>query len=159
MPDYVEHRIQAGNPIMGSSQFFTLHLPPAWNLTSGAGHPEIVASHERREIKWVVNGNFYFILFDGQRRWAMEFIGRLRPISDRPLKPAIESASVSGHPAGVRWTTRRRGLPWRRHDITYMMVDYDCPYSERRVSLEFSGVCPEEGFREVLAALKLLRCH
>ena len=159
MADFVEHVIEAGNPIMGGSRFFTLRLPAMWNLTSGAGQPEVDASHERRDVKWVVNGGFWYILYDEERRWALEFTGRLRPFSQRALKPAAEHTAVSGHPAEVYWASRRRGLPWQRHTVTYMTVEYDCLQSERHISLEFSGRCPEEGFREVLAALQTLRCH
>lgn len=159
MPDLTDHVIQAGNPLLGVSRFFTLRLPPAWNLAPGVSRPEIDASHERRRVRWVATGAFWYVVYDGERRWAMEFIGRVRPFSSRPLKPGSEPASVAGHPAQLSWRTRRRGLFHKRHDVRFMILEFDCPQSERRLRLEFSGWCPEAGFREVLASLEHLRCH
>jgi hypothetical protein len=156
--ELVPHVIQASNVLLGPSRFFTLKLPAAWNLAPGVGHPEIMASHERRRVRWVASGSFWYVLFDGERRWAMEFACHIRPISNRPLTTGTESTSVGGHPAQIRWRTARRGL-FKRHDVRFMTLEHDCPQSERRLTLEFSGWCPEEGFREVLDALQALECH
>ncbi|MBI4772439.1 MAG: hypothetical protein HY784_18920 [Chloroflexi bacterium] len=159
MPELVDHKIQASNVLLGESRFFTLRLPPEWTLAPGVSHPEITASHERRAVKWVAAGSFWYVLVDQERRRAMEFHGHLRPASGRPLRPGAEGAAVGGHPAEVHWKTRRRGPPWRRHDVTFMTVECECPQSERRLKLELSGWCPEASFREILASLAHLRCH
>lgn len=89
----------------------------------------------------------------------MEVNGRMRPVSKRGNKVDGERVSVGGHPATVRWKVQRRGLPWRRHDVTYMTVEFECLPSERNIVLEFSGWCPQEGFRQILRALYNLECH
>jgi hypothetical protein len=155
----IEHVLEASNPIMGSARFLTLRLGDTWNLGPGVGHPEINASHERGSGRWVANGDFWYVLYDHDRGWAMEFHGAFRPVTARKLDRSAEVASVAGHPARVAWRRRRRGLPWRRHDVVYMIVDYDCPQSERSVRLEFSGWCPEAGFREILRSLGQIECH
>ncbi|OGO71758.1 MAG: hypothetical protein A2Z37_00250 [Chloroflexi bacterium RBG_19FT_COMBO_62_14] len=159
MTETIEHVLEAANPIIGTARFVSLRLGETWDLAQGVGHPEINASHERRSIRWVANGDFWYVLYDDERHWAMEFHGRFRPDALERTRPGSGLVSVAGHAAEVLWSHRRRGLPWRRHDVTFMTVEYDCPQSERSIMLEFSGWCPEEGFREVLASLARLRCH
>lgn len=159
MNETIEHVLEAANPIIGSARFLSLRLGESWDLAPGVGHPEINASHERRSTRWVANGDFWYVVYDHDRHWAMEFHGSFRPDLLGRQRSGSELVSVAGHPAEVRWTNRRRGLPWRRHDVTYLTVEYDCPQSERSISLEFSGWCPEEGFREVLTGLAHLVCH
>jgi hypothetical protein len=154
-----DHVIEAANPLLGSSRFLILRLPETWEIAAGVGRPEVIASHERGRTRWVANGDFWYVLYHTRLGWALEINGRIRPFSNRLETPTGERASVGGHPALVRWKTRRRGLPWQRHDVTFMTVEYECPNSERRVALEFSGWCPEQGFREVLRALALVECH
>ncbi|HLC04353.1 MAG TPA: hypothetical protein VJK02_15065 [Anaerolineales bacterium] len=156
---FFEHVLEVTNPLMGSARFLTLRLGQSWDLGQGVGHPEITARHERGSVRWVANGDFWYVLYDGERGWAMEFQGRFRSVSAHRPGDASELVSVAGHPAQVEWRRRRRGLPWQRHDVRYMTVEYDCPQSDRSVRLEFSGWCPEEGFREILGNLAKLGCH
>jgi hypothetical protein len=155
----IEHVLEVANPLMGSARFVTLRLRDTWEVGRGVGHPEISASHERRSVRWVANGDFWYVLFDQDRQWAMEFHGHFRPDTLARPRSGSELASVAGHAAEVRWNHRKRGLPWQRHDVTFMTVEYDCPQSERSIRLEFSGWCPEEGFREILRSLTKLGCH
>jgi hypothetical protein len=155
----IKHVLEASNPLMGEARFVTLQLGETWDLGRGVGHPEINASHERGSVRWVANGDFWYVLYDHDRGWAMEFHGAFRPIQARKPKASLDVASVAGHAAQVEWRHRRRGLPWQRHDVHYLIVDYDCPQSERSVRLEFSGWCPDEGFREILGSLTNLGCH
>lgn len=154
----MEHMIAANNIIFGNLRFLALDLPEPWELAPGVSRPEINSSHERRSVRWVANGDFWYVLFQRERGWALEVSGHLRPLG-RPVPQAGESVSVGGHPGRVVWKQRRRGLPWQRHDVRFMRVDFECVASERKISLEFSGWCPEEGFREVLRSLQQLRCH
>jgi hypothetical protein len=158
MESAVQHVIEAKNLIFGSIRFLGLELPEAWEIAPGVGRPEINSSHERRSVRWAVNGDFWYVIYQRQRGWAMEINGRVRPLG-RTFPDVGESVSVSGHPGRVTWRQRRRGPPWRRHDVRFMTVEFECASSERRITLEFSGWCPEEGFREVLRALPQLRCH
>lgn len=155
----VEHVIEVANPIMGYARFFTLRLPDSWDLAPGVSRPEINASHERRAVRWVVNGDLWYVVYNRENGWAMELNVRVRPMSIRKSVRGTEPVSAGGHPAWVQWRVRRRGLPWKRHDVTFMRVAYECPQSERSIALELSGWCPEEGFRNVLKAMQDLRCH
>ncbi len=159
MEELVDHVIEAKNLVLGNSRFLTLRLPDPWDLAQGVGRPEVTASHIRNSVRWVANGDFWYVVYQRELGWAMEINGRMRPSSNRQGAAGGEVASVGGHPAAVHWKVRRRGLLWRRHDVKYMTVVYDCPNSERSIQLEFSGWCPEEGFREVLAALSQVKCH
>jgi hypothetical protein len=159
MTEIIDHVIEAGNPLLGASRFLTLRLPETWEIASGVGRPEIIASHKRGRVRWVANGDFWYVIFHQQLGWALEINGRMRPNLNRRSATTGETASVGGHAATVRWQKRRRGLPWRRHDVTFMTVDFFCGPSERAIKLEFSGWCPEEGFREVLQGLHNAICH
>jgi hypothetical protein len=154
----VEHVIEAKNIVFGNLRFLALELPDPWEIAPGVGRPEINATHERGSVRWVVNGDFWYVLFQRELGWAMEVSGRVRPLG-RSVPGAGEVVSVGGHPARANWTSRKRGLPWRRHEVRFLKVDFECVSSERRVTLEFSGWCPQEGFREVLEALGKLKCH
>lgn len=155
----VNHEIYAGNYLLGDSQFLTLYLPPAWEIAQGVSRPDIVANHERRNKMWVANGKGWYVVFDGERRWAMEMAISIRGVKKKTTEIKGQHIFLNGHSADLTWKTKRRGLPWQRHDVKFMNVDFDCQYSERHIQLEFSGWCPQEGFEEILEALKFLRCH
>lgn len=156
----VNHDIYAGNLILGQSLLFKLNLPQQWNLAPGVSRPEVNAiSRLFDDQALVVNGNAWYVVFDGERNWALEFAATIRPLPKSPIVSDGEPFSVSGHPAKVSWKTKRRGLPWNRHDVTFMTVTFACTQSERMLKLEFSGWCPPEGFQEILKALHVLRCH
>jgi hypothetical protein len=154
----VTHEIFASNLILGESMFVGLKLPPTWKLAPGVSRPEIAAAHDRRNRKWVAAGDAWYVVHDEERKWVMELAIRIRALP-RGQNGQGEIASAGGHAARVDWKDRRRGLPWQRHSVTFMTVTYVCPISEREIRLEFSGWCPLEGFREMLASLEHLVCH
>jgi hypothetical protein len=157
--DLVLHDIYAKNLVMGGCLFFGLMLPPNWQLAPGVGRPEINSTLRREEEKaWVADGRAWYVLHDPERRWALE--AAISISSQRPkTKADTEKVIVGGHPANLTWSKRRRGLPWRRHDVVFMKLDFYCPETERRIKVEFSGWCPQEGFQEILQAARFLRCH
>ena len=155
--ELVNHEIFAQNLILGESLFLILKLPPHWQLAPGVSRPEIHATHERRGRKWVATGSAWYVIYDGERNWALELAISSRPARNKPRENG--SISIAGHPAQLRWNEKRRGLPWQRHTVRYMTVDFECSQSERELKLEFSGWCPEEGFQEILQSVKQLQCH
>lgn len=157
--ELIKHEIFADNLILGKSLFLELHLPPEWQLAPGVGRPEVHSMHERRYRKYVAYGDAWYVLHDDDRRWAVEFAISIRSGQMKEPKSPGESASVAGHPARVRWTEKRRGLPWQRHNVTFMTMHFECPQTDRYLKLDFSGWCPEEGFREILQLMRFSRCH
>ena len=157
--ELVKHEIFAQNLILGESLFLTLKLPPHWELAPGVSHPEIHATHERRGRKWVATGSAWYVVYDGERNWALELEISSRPARYKLNETPVETVSIGGHTARLRWKEKQRGLPWQRHTVRYMTVDFECPQSERELKLEFSGWGPEEGFQEVLQLVKQLQCH
>lgn len=155
--ELVPHEIVVGNILWGKAHFLTLHLPPEWDLAPGVGHPEIVASHERQNRRWVASGDAWYVLYNPQRRWAMELHLVARPRRTRN-EAVVPSLLVAGHPAAVRRESRRRGL-WRRWDVTYVTVTFECPATDRQVKLEFSGRCEQAAFEEILRFVPAFRCH
>ncbi|UCH61419.1 MAG: hypothetical protein JSV61_08025 [Anaerolineales bacterium] len=134
-------------------------MPPNWQLAPGVSRPDISASHLRRDKNWVANGSGWYVIYDGDRRWALELAIHIRLFSNNPIPHTSDTHWVNGHTANLAWKTKRRGLPWKRHDVTFMILDFVCQYSERRIQLEFSGWCPQEGFAEILESMRHLRCH
>ena len=162
--DLVNHEIYARNLIMGQVLFFNLNLPPEWHLAPGVSRPEINASSRQTEDgSWVVNGNAWYVVYQSERRWALELYASIRPLigqkSGRRITPNGGPVNIAGHNAELQWNTKRRGLPWKRHDVTFMTLTFDCPHTERRIKLEFSGWCPQEGFEEILESMRHLKCH
>lgn len=157
-PDLVSHEIAAKNPLLGASRFITLWLPDEWDIAPGVGGPEIVASHERNNDKWVASGKAWYVVYNRDTHWAMEFRIDVGPLRSEKGPVTAEMLSVDGHDARVRWKERGRGII-RRKRITYMEVSYNCPLSERWMRLEFSGHCGEEAFRALLSYIPYWRCH
>ena len=163
--ELVNHDIYAGNLVLGRSLLFTLNLPPEWQLAPGVSRPEVNAiSHRDEDNQVVVNGNAWYVVFDGDRGWALEFAARIRPFANHQVTGSVEAIqseilSVSNHPAALQWKTKRRGLPWQRHDVKFMTIKFNCPQTQRQVSLEFSGWCPQQGFEEILKSVRFLKCH
>lgn len=152
------HTITIGNAIFGKARLLDIGLPAGWELAPGVSRPEVMATHERRGVLWVVAGNAWYVVYRPDEGWALEVAIHTRFAPPPPPGLASEHI-VHGHPATLQWKTRRRGLPWNRHDVTFMTLDFTCPHTERRISLEFSGWCPPEGFRQMLEAARRWRCH
>lgn len=156
----VTHEIFAGNLVLGPSKLIDLNLPDRWQLAPGVSRPEVNAVNRPDEdLAWVVNGNAWYVVYETEEGWALELALNIRPGNEASFQPAGEPFSISGHPAEVSWKVRRRGLPWRRHDVTFMTVAFSCPQTERKFKLEFSGWCPAEGFTAIRDALRTMRCH
>lgn len=153
------HDIYADNSLLGEALLFSLSLPQVWKLAPGVSRPEVSATHERVGKSWVVTGSGWYVVYQEEKRWVMELAAHIRPLKKNSSPLSGETIWVASHPGQVKWCTKRRGLPWRRHDVTFMTVTFDCPTSERHLELEFSGWCPQDGFFEMLTALQHLRCH
>jgi hypothetical protein len=157
-PDLVSHEISARNPLLGASRFITLWLPAEWDIAPGVGGPEVVASHERNDLKWVSSGKGWYVIYNRDTRWAMEFRIDVKHPRKNDKPPPAGMMTIHGHDARVEWRERGRGI-FRRKRVTYMIVTYNCPLSERWVRLEFSGRCGQEAFRALLDYLPYWRCH
>lgn len=153
------HDIYADNHLLGESLLFSISLPQLWKLAPGVSRPEVAATHQRGGRSWVVTGSGWYVVYQEEKSWAMELVAHIRPIRKKSALVSGETTLVANHHGQVKWSTRRRGLPWKRHDVTFMKVAFDCPESERHLELEFSGWCPQNGFLEMLRALAHLRCH
>jgi len=135
----------------------TLRLPEEWNLAPGVGRPEIVAAHERVNVKWVASGKAWYVLYHQERPWVMEMKIEVSDLR-RKQKPGGQLVMINGHEAWVRRWQRGRGL-WRRKRIQYVEVTYKCAESDRTILLEFSGRCEPEGFEQLFEYLPYWGCH
>lgn len=156
--DLVHHEIVANNLLLGASYFLSLALPPSWNISMGAGRPEITASSERNGRRWVTAGDAWYVLHEPERRWAMEI--RLTAASPKRSRSVVSvpELTIAGHPARVTWNRRRRGFI-KRWSVTYVTAEFLCPQTERQLRLEFSGRVPDDAFEEIIEAAKYARCH
>jgi hypothetical protein len=158
-PNLVSHDLYAGSTLLGEALFFRLNLPERWQLAAGLSRPEVAATHQRKYKTWVANGDAWYVIYDQERRWALELAVRIRSLRRRNTDQPVDILSVGGHPASASRRTIRRGLPWKRHDVTYMTIAFECPITERRVELEFSGWCPNDGFEEMRQVVRYIICH
>jgi hypothetical protein len=143
---------------MGNSTFLSLALPKPWTISIGAGRPEITASHERNGRRWVATGDAWYILHDGDRRWAVEMRLSAKPVGRSPKPASVQESTIAGHPATVTWQRRKRGFI-KRWLVTYVTVEFHCPLTDRQLRLEFSGRAPDEAFQEIIEATQYVRCH
>ncbi len=154
----VHHEIAAGNILIGQSVFLSLALPANWTISIGAGRPEVTASHERNGRRWVATGDAWYVLYNTDRRWAMELRLTARPAGRNHRETPLPDMTVSGHGAGLTWQRRRRGL-FKRWPVTYLIVQFCCPQTDRQLRVELSGNLPDEAFQELVEALPYMRCH
>ncbi len=157
MPDLIAHDIQVTNLLLGEARLIRLMLPATWDIDRGLAPPDLHARHTRQGVAWVASGEAWYVLYHKTHGWALELHIRVFP-TEKPAEGG-ETLQIGQHTATIQWRTRRRGLPWRRHDVTFMTVSWYCPETERHISLEFSGWCPPEGFEQIKTALARLRCH
>lgn len=152
------HDIAIGNILYGAAQFITLRLPEEWDIAPGVGRPEISATHERHERRWVACGKAWYVIYHQETGWAMELLVESGP--QRALKEPKngEMISVHNHDAHVRRWQRRRGI-LRPKMITFVEITYNCEQSDRRIRLELSGRCPAEGFQEIMQYVPKWWCH
>jgi len=155
----VSHEIQLRNLILGTARLLRLTLPQGWELTKGVGGPEVSAAHERHGARWAVTARAWYVVYHPERRWAAELAIRISPSQPKKQPENLQPFEVNGHPATVRVHHKRRGLPWRRHTVTFLTIGWMCPHTDRYIELEYSGWCPEEGFAQIRAALAHTRCH
>jgi hypothetical protein len=154
----IQHEIAANNIFIGPSTFLSLALPQTWNITLGAGRPEVTGSREHSGRRWVATGDAWYVLHDQSRRWAMEVRLTAKLLPNSPPKNFPPDMTIAGHPACVVWTQRKRGFI-KRWLVTYVTVEFCCPHTDRLLRLEFSGSAPEEAFREIVEAVRYTRCH
>jgi hypothetical protein len=81
-----------------------------------------------------------------------------RPMSRSPQAVSISGITIAGHPATVTWQRRKRGFI-KRWLVTYVIVEFHCPPTDRQLRLEFSGRAPDEAFQEIVEATQYVRCH
>ena len=153
------HAVTIGNAVFGTARLLTIGLPSGWTLKPGVSHPEVAATHTRGATTWVVAGSAWYVVFHPEHGWALEVAIHSRATSSKDSLLANAAAQIGGHPATLHWKTRRRGMPWNRHDVTFMTLAGTCPHTERHIRIEFSGWCPPEGFQEMLQAVRGWRCH
>jgi hypothetical protein len=156
--DLVHHEITAGNILMGGSAFLSLALPETWDISMGAGHPEVTASQEHDGRRWVATGDAWYILHNTGQRWAMEVRLTAKLPARSRKETSVPEVTVAGHPARVTWKQRRRGFI-KRWSVTYVTVEFHCPPTKRQLRLEFSGRVPDEAFQEMIEAVRYVRCH
>ena len=156
--DLVHHEIVVNNLLLGASNFLALALPPSWDISMGAGRPEITASREHNGQRWVASGDAWYILHEPERRWAMEV--RLTAASPKRSGSVVTvpELTIAGHPARITWNRRRRGFI-KRWPVTYVTAEFFCPQTERQLRLELSGRVPDDAFEEIIEATKYVRCH
>ncbi len=156
--DLTIHDISVSNLVLGEARVLRLMFPPAWDFDRGIAPPDLHARHLRQGVPWMASGQTWYVLYHKTLGWAMELHIRVFP-AEQAIPPEAETLTLAGHTAYLTRHTRRRGLPWKRHDVHFMTVSWYCPQTERHLSLEFSGWCPEEGFAQIRAALAHTRCH
>ncbi len=155
----VIHDISVSNLLLGEARLMRLLLPETWDIDRGLAPPDMSARHVRGGAPWMAAGQAWYVLYHKTHGWALELHVRISPKGKTPPSDPAETLTIAGHTAYLTWHTRRRGLPWKRHDVTFMTVTWYCPQTERHLSLEFSGWCPRQGFEQIRASLEHLRCH
>ena len=156
--EFVAHDISLHNLILGEARLFRLMLPEKWEITRGLAPPDMQARHMRGGVPWVAAGRAWYVVYHTELGWALELEVRVTSTEKTP-PPDSQPIEVGWHAGYIAWKTRRRGLPWKRHDVHFMTIGWYCPQTERHIELIFSGWCPQEGFDAIRAGIERTICH
>ncbi|HEY58465.1 MAG TPA: hypothetical protein G4O04_08020 [Anaerolineae bacterium] len=157
--EVILHEIRLRNLVFGSLRLLRLALPAGWELEKGLAPPEVSATHERGGQRWAVTARAWYVVYHPAHRWAAELTIRIAPSPPKRSPNGAQPFQVNGHPATVRVHQKRRGLPLRRHTVTFLTIAWTCPHTDRYIELEYSGWCPEEGFTALRQATTQVACH
>ena len=156
--EFVPHDISLTNLVLGEARLFRLMLPEKWEITRGLAPPDMQARHMRGGAPWVASGRAWYVVYHSEKGWALELEVRVTAHEKKP-PTGSQPIEIGLHTGYVAWRKRRRGLPWKRHDVYFMTIGWYCPQTERHIELEFSGWCPQEGFEAIRAGILRTICH
>jgi len=156
--------VAAKNILFGTGYFLILDLPPGWGLSGSYLGPDVHSTVTRGHITWVDAGQVDQIVFNPQRKLALDLtiqikLGKQNCLDLKGVQVNSQgSGVVGGHSASYYFGDVKQGFIKKKSYKTLRLFFY-CPELQRTLFLHFTGKCQETDLREIFDSLAGLECH
>jgi hypothetical protein len=163
-PERKKQIVAAKNLLFGTSYFLILSLPEGWGITRSYLEPDVHSTLGRGGMVWVEAGQTDQIVFNRQRRIALDFMiqikrGNCDTLDLKEMQASSQgSAIVGGHPTSFSLGEVKQGFIKKKSYKTLRLCFY-CPELQHTLFLNFTGKCEESDLQEILDSLADLECH
>jgi hypothetical protein len=156
--------VAAKNLLFGTSYFLILYLPEGWGIVRSYLEPDVHSTLGRGGFVWVEAGQTDQIVFNRQRRIALDFtiqikLGKHDGLDLKEVQVSSRGSGVAGgHPAAYCYGEVKQGL-FKKKTLKTLRVCFHCPELQHTLFLHFTGKCQEADLREIYDSLSGLECH
>ena len=156
--------VAAKNLLFGTSYFVILSLPDGWGIVRSYLEPDVHSTLGRGGIVWVEAGQADQIVFNRQRRIALDLMiqikrGKHDILDLKEVQVSSQGSGVAGgHPASLCYGEVKQGL-FKKKTLKTLRVCFHCPELQHTLFLHFTGNCEEAVLREICESLAGLECH
>jgi hypothetical protein len=156
--------VAAKNLLFGASYFLIFSLPEGWGITRSYLEPDVHSTVGRGGLVWVEAGQADQIVFNRQRRIAVDLMiqikrGKYDTLDLKEMQVSSQgSGIVGGHPTSYSLGEVKQGLIKKKTYKTLRLCFY-CPELQHTLFLHFTGKCQESDLREIYESLADLECH
>jgi hypothetical protein len=163
-PERKKQIVAAKNLLFGISYFLIFSLPEGWGIARSYLEPDVHSTVGRGGLVWVEAGQTDQIVFNRQRRIALDLMiqikrGKYDTLDLKEMQVSSQgSGIVGGHPASYSLGEIRQGLIKKKTYKTLRLCFY-CPELQHTLFLHFTGICQESVLREIYESLADLECH
>jgi hypothetical protein len=156
--------VAAKNLLFGAGCFLILSLPEGWGITRSYLEPDVHSTVGWGGMSWVEAGQADQIVFNRQRRIALDFMiqikrGKHDVLDLKEVQVSSQGSGVAGgHPASYCYGEVKQGL-FKKKTFKTLRVCFHCPELQHTLFLHFTGTCQEADLRELYESLAGLECH
>lgn len=156
--------VAAKNLLFGTSYFLIFSLPEGWGIARSYLEPDVHSTVGRGGMVWVEAGQTDQIVFNRQRRIALDLMiqikrGKCNSLDLKEMQVSSQgSGIVGGHPASYSLGEVKQGLIKKKTYKTLRLCFY-CPELQHTLLLHFTGKCQDSDLMEVYDSLPSLECH
>jgi hypothetical protein len=156
--------VAAKNLLFGTSYFLLLSLPEGWGIVRSYLEPDVHSTLGRGGFVWVEAGQTDQIVFNRQRRIAVDLViqikrGKHDQLDLKEVEISSQGSGVAGgHPASYCYGEVKQGL-FKKKTFRTLRVCFHCPELQHTLFLHFTGNCQEADLKEIYESLATLECH
>jgi hypothetical protein len=163
-PEKKKQIVAAKNLLFGTSYFLILSLPEGWGITRSYLEPDVHSTVGWKGMVWVEAGQTDQIVFNRQRRIALDFMvqikrGKSDALNLKEMQVSSQGSGIAGgHSASFGLGEVIQGFIKKKIYKALRLCFY-CPELKHTLFLNFTGKCEESDLQEILASLASLECH
>ena len=156
--------VAAKNLLFGTGYFLIFSLPEGWGITRSYLEPDVHSTVGRAGLVWVEAGQADQIVFNRQRRIALDLMiqikrGKYDTLDLKKMQVSSQgSGTLGGHPASYSLGEVKQGFI-KKKPCKALRLCFYCPELQHTLLLHFTGKCQESDLREIFESLADLECH